>query len=150
MKITTNRKIINLTNLPPKKAKAKYNSVVYGDYHSVSSASGEEYYNAFGGMTKNLQNIASKTQNVSSQQKGQGFLGNLINKGQGLFGGGLLGGLSGKGNQPTPPPLPPPPPPPRKGMSKGLKIGLIVGGSVLALTLIGLLIYKSGKSGKSK
>jgi hypothetical protein len=30
-------------------------------------------------------------------------------------------------------------------MSKGLKIGLIVGGSVLALAVIGFIIYKSKK-----
>lgn len=34
----------------------------------------------------------------------------------------------------------------KKPMSKNLKIGLIVGGSVLALTIIGLVIYKTRKN----
>ena len=62
----------------------------------------------------------------------------------------LLGGVLGKSTpQPTPPVevnVTPPPPPPKKGMSKGLKIGLIVGGSLLVLTIIGVVIYKSKKS----
>ena len=62
----------------------------------------------------------------------------------------IVGSLLGKGTQqPTAPAqvtTTPPPPPPKKGMSKGLKIGLIVGGSLLVLTIIGVVIYKSRKA----
>lgn len=85
-----------------------------------------------------------------------GFRDKLKNFGQkakqfgGEAGKDLLGGVLGKGTQQaTPPPVQvtttPPPPPPKKGMSKGLKIGLIVGGSLLVLTIIGVVIYKSRK-----
>jgi hypothetical protein len=47
---------------------------------------------------------------------------------------------------PIQPPTPPPPPEKKEGMSKGLKIGLIVGGSVLALTVLGIVIYKASKN----
>jgi hypothetical protein len=33
-------------------------------------------------------------------------------------------------------------------MSKGLKMGLIIGGSVLVLAIVGIVIYKTSKSGK--
>lgn len=49
-----------------------------------------------------------------------------------------------KANQP-PPPITIPVDNSKKPMSKGLKMGLIIGGSVLGLTLIGLLIYKMKK-----
>lgn len=56
---------------------------------------------------------------------------------------------SDKANQPPPPPMPVIPSMPNsknsKPMSKGLKMGLIIGGSVLGLTLVGLLIYKMKK-----
>lgn len=54
---------------------------------------------------------------------------------------------SDNANQPTPPPMSiiPSMPNSKKTMSKGLKMGLIIGGSVLGLTLVGLLIYKMKK-----
>jgi hypothetical protein len=61
----------------------------------------------------------------------------------------ILGGILGKGSTPTPPPAEvsvTPPPPTKKGMSKGLKIGLIVGGSLLVLTIVGVIIYKTKKA----
>ena len=82
------------------------------------------YSNAFGDKLKGL---------VGSV-KVKGLVGSLMNNvGQ--------GGSSNANNPPTPPPTPPQP----QGMSKGLKMGLIIGGSVIALSIIVLVIYKSRK-----
>jgi hypothetical protein len=90
-------------------------------------------------------------ENYSNINAMKGKLKNLVGSGkvQGLFGKaqnilGALGGGAGQGSQVQSMEQAPPPPPP-KGMSKGLKIGLIVGGSVLALAVIGFIIYKSKK-----
>lgn len=90
-------------------------------------------------------------ENYSNINAMQGKLKNLVGSGkvQGFFGKaqnilGALGGGAGQGSQVQSMEQAPPPPPP-KGMSKGLKIGLIVGGSVLALAVIGFIIYKSKK-----
>lgn len=89
-------------------------------------------------------------ENYSNINAMKGKLKNLVGSGkvQGLFGKaqnilGALGGGAGQGSQVQSMEQAPPPPP--KGMSKGLKIGLIVGGSVLALAVIGFIIYKSKK-----
>jgi hypothetical protein len=89
-------------------------------------------------------------ENYSNINAMQGKLKNLVGSGkvQGFFGKaqnilGALGGGAGQGSQVQSMQQAPPPPP--KGMSKGLKIGLIVGGSVLALAVIGFIIYKSKK-----
>ncbi len=61
---------------------------------------------------------------------------------------GALGGLKGVfGRRPAATTVvnQAPAPIPVTHMSKGLKIGLIVGGSVLALGIIGFIIYKSNK-----
>ena len=54
-----------------------------------------------------------------------------------------------KANQPAPPPMPITPSMSNsknsKPMNKNLKLGLIIGGSLLGLTLVGLLIYKMKK-----
>lgn len=62
----------------------------------------------------------------------KGLVGGLLNRGQGADTQQAVS-------------APPPPPPAPKGMSKGLKIGLIVGGSILALTIISIIIIKSKK-----
>lgn len=67
--------------------------------------------------------------------KFKSLVGGVLNRGQ-------QGGVSQQDtttqSQSAPPPAP-------KGMSKGLKIGLIVGGSILALTIISIIIIKSKK-----
>jgi hypothetical protein len=85
----------------------------------------------------NLGGLKGKAKNLVGSGKVQGFLGTAQN---------VLGALGQGAAQPniqTQPMVAPPPPP--TGMSRGLKIGLIVGGSVLALALVGLVIYKSKK-----
>jgi hypothetical protein len=86
----------------------------------------------------NVNAMKGKLKNLVGSGKVQGFLG----KAQNIL--GALGGGAGQGSQVQSMEQAPPPPPP-KGMSKGLKIGLIVGGSVLALAVIGFIIYKSKK-----
>lgn len=92
------------------------------------------YSNAFGGGA-----FRDKIKGFVEKAKGSG---GLMDKAK-----GFLGGLGGGGQQQQQAPPPPPPPPPRpKGMSKGLKMGLIIGGSVLALAIIGVVIYKVSKN----
>lgn len=79
-----------------------------------------------------------KLRDLQGSGKVQGFL----SKAQGVL--GALGQGAAQPNIQMQPMVAPPPPPPT-GMSRGLKIGLIVGGSVLALALVGLVIYKSKK-----
>jgi hypothetical protein len=84
----------------------------------------------------NLGGLKGKAKNLVGSGKVQGFLGKAQN---------VLGALGQGAAQPDTQVQPMATPPPPTGMSKGLKIGLIVGGSVLALALIGLVIYKSKK-----
>jgi hypothetical protein len=91
-----------------------------------------EYSNANGGMFKNL------------LDKGKGLVGS--GKVKGLADKLGLGGASGATSQTQA--ITTPIKKPKKGMNKNLKIGLIVGGSVIALGLIGFLIYKSKNKGK--
>ena len=101
------------------------------------------YSNAFG------DNIRSGI--ASLKEKAQGLGGKIKGQGGALETAKMIAQTFGKGGQAqqeAPPQSPPPPPPPPKGMSKGLKIGLIVGGSVLFLTIVGIIIYKTSKSGK--
>ena len=85
----------------------------------------------------NLRGLGAKLKGLKGSGKVQGFLG----KAQGVL-GALSGGATAQDSQVQPVVTPPPPP---KGMSKGLKIGLIVGGSVILLSVVGFLIYKSKK-----
>ena len=99
------------------------------------------YSNAFG------DNIRSGI--ASLKEKAQGLGGKIKGQGGALETAKMIAQTFGKGGQAqqeAPPESPPPPPP--KGMSKGLKIGLIVGGSVLFLTIVGIIIYKTSKSSK--
>ncbi len=86
----------------------------------------------------NVNAMKGKLKNLVGSGKVQGFLG----KAQNVL--GALGGGAGQGSQVQSMEQAPPPPPP-KGMSKGLKIGLIVGGSVILLSIVGFIIYKSKK-----
>lgn len=92
-----------------------------------------ENYSYAGGLFK------GKLKGLQGSGKVQGFLG----KAQGVL--GALSGGSAQDSQVQTISQPPPPPPP-KGMSKGLKIGLIVGGSVILLSVVGFIIYKSKKN----
>lgn len=85
----------------------------------------------------NVGGLKGKAKNLYGSGKVQGFLG----KAQNIL--GALGGGAGQGQVQSMEQAPPPPPP--KGMSKGLKIGLIVGGSVILLSIVGFIIYKSKK-----
>ena len=85
----------------------------------------------------NVGGLKGKAKNLVGSGKVQGFLG----KAQNVL--GALGQGTGQLDTQVQPMATPPPPP--TGMSRGLKIGLIVGGSVLALAIIGLVIYKSKK-----
>jgi hypothetical protein len=87
----------------------------------------------------NVNAMKGKLKNLVGSGKVQGFLG----KAQNIL--GALGGGVGQGSQVQSMEQAPPPPPPPKGMSKGLKIGLIVGGSVILLSIVGFIIYKSKK-----
>jgi hypothetical protein len=91
----------------------------------------EDYSNAGG--------LKGKLKGLQGSGKVQGFLG----KAQNVL-GALGGGAGQQGSQVQSMEQAPTPPPP-KGMKKGLKIGLIVGGSILALSVIGFIIYKSKK-----
>ena len=84
----------------------------------------------------NVGGLKGTTKNLVGSGKVKGFLGKAQN---------ILGSLGQGAAQPDTQVQQMATPPPPKGMSKGLKIGLIVGGSVLALALIGLVIYKSKK-----
>jgi hypothetical protein len=77
-------------------------------------------------------NILNKAKGLVGSGKVKGFVGNLTNKQQ----------AEPIQQQSAPIPLPPKP----KGMSKGLKVGLIIGGSVIALSIIGFVIYKMNKN----
>lgn len=90
----------------------------------------EDYSNAGG--------LKGKLKGLQGSGKVQGFLG----KAQNVL--GALGGGAGQSNSQVQSMEQAPPPPP-KGMKKSLKIGLIVGGSVLVLSVIGFIIYKSKK-----
>jgi hypothetical protein len=81
--------------------------------------------------------LKGKLKNLQGSGKVQGFL----SKAQGVL-GALSGGATPQDMQVQPVSTPPPPP---KGMSKSLKIGLIVGGSVILLSVIGFIVYKSKK-----
>jgi len=100
------------------------------------------YSNAFG------DNIRSGI--ASLKEKAQGLGGKIKGQGGALETAKMIAQTFGKGGQAQQeaPPQSQLPPPPPKGMSKGLKIGLIVGGSVLLLTIVGIIIYKTSKSGK--
>lgn len=84
----------------------------------------------------NLGGLKGKAKNLVGSGKVQGFLGKAQN---------VLGALGQGAAQPDAQVQPMATPPPPTGMSRGLKIGLIVGGLVLALAIIGLVIYKSKK-----
>lgn len=84
----------------------------------------------------NVGGLKGKAKNLVGSGKVQGFLGKAQN---------VLGALGQGAAQPDLQVQPLATPPPPTGMSKNLKIGLIVGGSVLALAIIGLVIYKSKK-----
>ena len=89
---------------------------------------------------------------ASLKEKAQGVGGKIKGQGGALETAKMIAQTFGKGGQsqqqapPQATEMPPPPPP--KGMSKGLKMGLIIGGSVLVLAIVGVVIYKSSKSGK--
>ena len=93
-------------------------------------------------------------ENVSEYSNANGgMFKNLLDKGKGLVGSGKVKGLADKlglggGETNQTQAITTPIKKPKKGMSKNLKIGLIVGGSVIALGLIGFLIYKSKNKGK--
>jgi hypothetical protein len=82
--------------------------------------------------------LKGKLKDLQGSGKVQGFL----SKAQGVL--GALGQGTAPSDSQVQPMVTPPPPAP-KGMSKGLKIGLIVGGSVILLSVIGFIVYKSKK-----
>lgn len=101
------------------------------------------YSNAFGdNLRSSISSLRDKAKGVGSKIKGQGGA---------LETAKMIAQTFGKGGQvqeqAPPTPVQELPPPPPKGMSKGLKMGLIIGGSVLVLTIIGVVIYKTSKSG---
>lgn len=101
----------------------------------------EEYSNLFGKKKKKNKDKEDDG-GASAKSIGAAVSGNAIK----II--GALGGLKGVfGRRPAPQLLvnQAPAPIPVTHMSKGLKIGLIVGGSVLALGIIGFIIYKSNK-----
>ena len=100
------------------------------------------YSNAFGDNIRGgIASLKEKAQGLGGKIKGQGGALETAKMIAQTFGKG------GQAQQEAPPQSQLPPPPP-KGMSKGLKIGLIVGGSVLLLTIVGIIIYKTSKSVK--
>jgi hypothetical protein len=102
------------------------------------------YSNAFGdNLRSGIASLKEKAKGVGGKLKGSGILDTAKMVAQ-TFG---KGGQQQQQQQEQAPPPPPPPPPP-KGMSKGLKMGLIIGGSVLVLAIVGIVIYKTSKSGK--
>jgi hypothetical protein len=103
------------------------------------------YSNAFG------DNLRSTISSLKDKAKGVG--GKIKAQGGALETAKMLAQTFGKGGQQEQPQQQQqqeqaPPPPPPKGMSKGLKMGLIIGGSVLVLTIIGVVIYKTSKGSK--